>query len=50
MGSDLVQSVHCLLLEGQSDRFERLGDDYFSWWYVQDMLPHGTGISFYAFI
>ena len=24
--------------------FERLGDEYFSWWYVQHMLPYGTGI------
>ena len=23
--------------------FERLGDEYFSWWYVQPMLPYGTG-------
>ena len=22
--------------------FERLGDEYFSWWYVQHMLPYGT--------
>ena len=28
--------------------FERL-DEYFSW-YVQPMLPYGTGISLYAFI
>ena len=25
--------------------FERLGDEYFSWWYVQHMLPCGTGIN-----
>ena len=31
--------------------FERLGDEYFSWWYVQHMLPYDTGIiSLYAFI
>ena len=30
--------------------FERLGDKYFSCWYVQHMLPYGTGISLYAFI
>ena len=24
--------------------FERLGDEYFSWWYVQPMLLYGTGI------
>ena len=30
---------------------ERLGDEYFSWWYVQHMLPYGTGSgsSIYAF-
>ena len=27
-----------------------IGDEYFSWWYVQLMLPYGTGISFYASI
>ena len=26
--------------------FERFGDEYFSWWYVQHMLPYGTGIVF----
>ena len=31
--------------------FERLGDEYFSWWSVQHMLLNGTGIySLYAFI
>ena len=38
--------------------FERLGDEYFSWWYVQHLLPYDTGnsgititsISLYAFI
>ena len=24
--------------------FERLGDEYFTWWSVQHMLPYGTGI------
>ena len=28
--------------------FERLGDEYFSWWYEQRMLPYGTSISLYA--
>ena len=28
--------------------FERLGDEYFSWWYGQHMLPSDTGISLYA--
>ena len=23
--------------------FQRLGDEYFSWWSVQHMLPYGTG-------
>ena len=27
-----------------------LGDEYFRRWYVQRMLPYGTGISYYAFI
>ena len=30
--------------------FEWFGDEFFSWWYVQHMLPHGTDISLYAFI
>ena len=31
--------------------FKWLGDEYFSWWYVQRVLPFGTGIiSLYAFI
>ena len=29
--------------------FERLGDEYFSWWYVQSMLPYVTGISLYIY-
>ena len=30
---------------------ERLGYEYFSWWYMQHMLPYGAGIiSLYAFI
>ena len=27
--------------------FERLGDEYFSWWYVQHMLPYGTFYGLY---
>ena len=31
--------------------FQRLGEEYFiSWWYVQPMLPYGTGICLYAFM
>ena len=30
--------------------FERLGDAYFRWWYVQLMLSYDTGMSLYAFI
>ena len=30
--------------------FERLGDEYISWRYVQHMRPYGTGINLYAFI
>ena len=30
--------------------FERLGDEYFSWWYVQHMLPYDTGISLYSIL
>ena len=30
--------------------FERLGHGYFCRWYVQQMLPFGTGISLYAHI
>ena len=41
--------VFLLLLVGFF--FERLGDEYSSWWYVQHMLPYGTGIiSLYRFI
>ena len=29
--------------------FERLRDEYFSWWYVQLMLSYGTGISLDAY-
>ena len=30
--------------------FEQLGDEYFRWWYVQHMLPYGTGFSLCALI
>ena len=30
--------------------FERLRDEYFSWWYVQHIPSCGTGITLYAFI
>ena len=30
--------------------FERLGDEYVSWWYLQHMLPYGSGISLYQFM
>ena len=29
---------------------ERLGVGYCSWWYVQHMLPYGTGNSLYAIV
>ena len=30
--------------------FERLGDEYVSWWSMQHMVPYGTGMSLYAVI
>ena len=35
-----------LISGGGSHVFERLGDEYFRQWYVQRMLPYGTGISY----
>ena len=44
----LCLSYPFLLLAHSPDFFipnpKRLGDEYFSWWYVQHMLPYGTGL------